>query len=254
MKNPIKSLSLMLAIFSFSAHVIASESARLVFSDGRPDVVGVSAINDVLKAVGVRLNQIDVPKASIPLLQKSTKTKLTDAEKAQVLKEFALSREEKVRLTRSSGREPAILGGGSMSTGEIDVAPYPKVYDLKAMSAEDKLGARNKFAKFHVNFADGQIGVDEVMTLPSGGPWTWYFQLKDQVAVKLEMGKVEPGARAWRLIYPGLTPHGANFSADSGLCIAYITGPQTWKMRYEAPGLAQADLLGKNPWVDFASK
>lgn len=254
MKNLMRNLGLICAIFSFSAHVLATESARLVFSDGRPDAIGLSAINEVLKAVGVRLNQVEVPKASIPLLQKSLKTKLTDDEKAQVLKAFALSREEVVNLTRSSGRDPVVSGGGSMSSGEVDVAPYPKVYDLRAMSSQDRLGARNKFAKLHVNFADGQIGVDEVMTLPSGGPWTWYFQLKDQVAVKLEMGKVEPGSRAWRLIYPGLTPHGAYFHAEVGLCIAYITGPQTWKMRYEAPGLAQADLLGKNPWVNFDSK
>ena len=254
MKNLMRNLGLICAAFSFSAHVLANESARLVFSDGRPDAVGVSAINEVLKAVGVRLNQVEVPKASIPLLQKSLKTKLTDEDKAQVLKVFELSRKQMVSLTKSSGRDPVLPDGGSMSSGEVGVAPYPKVYDLSAMSPQDRLGARNKFAKLHVNFADGQVGVDEVMTLPSGGPWTWYFQLKDQVAVKLEMGKVEPGARAWRLIYPGLTPHGAYFHADNGLCIAYITGPKTWQMRYEAPGLAQADLLGKNPWVNFDSK
>ena len=254
MKNLMRNLGLICAIFSFSAHVLATESARLVFSDGRPDAIGLSAINEILKAVGVRLNQVEVPKASIPLLQKSLKTKLTDDDKAQVLKAFELSRKQMVSLTKSSGRNPVLPDGGSMSSGEIGVAPYPKVYDLSAMSPQDRLGARNKFAKLHVNFADGQVGVDEVMTLPSGGPWTWYFQIKDQVAVKLEMGKVEPGARAWRLIYPGLTPHGAHFHADNGLCIAYITGPQTWKMHYEAPGLAQADLLGKNPWVNFDSK
>ncbi|MSR09368.1 MAG: hypothetical protein EXR82_07570 [Gammaproteobacteria bacterium] len=155
------------------------------------------------------MNQVDVPQDSIPLLKKSVKAALSNEDKAQVLKAFEISRDDMVTLTRSAGRESAVPGGGSMMTNEPGVAPYPKVYDLMSMSPEDKLGARNTFAKVHVTFADGGVGVDEVMTLARGGPWTWYFQVKDQLAVKLEMGRVEPGARAWRLIYPGLTPHGA---------------------------------------------
>lgn len=161
--------------------------------------MGLSGVNEVLKGLGVRLNQVDVPQDSIPLLTKSVKAALSNEDKAQVLKAFEMSRDDMVTLTRSAGRESAVPG----------VAPYPKIYDLMSMSPDDKLGARNTFAKVHVTFADGGVGVDEVMTLARGGPWTWYFQVKDQLAVKLEMGRVEPGARAWRLIYPGLTPHGA---------------------------------------------
>lgn len=95
------------------------------------------------------------------------------------------------------------------------------------------------------------IGVDEVMTLVAGGPWTWYFQLENGVVAQLQMGRVVPGEPGWRLSYPGLVPHGAYFHSEVGLCIAYITGPKTWAMRYEAPGLANADMLGKNPWIDF---
>jgi hypothetical protein len=98
------------------------------------------------------------------------------------------------------------------------------------------------------------VGVDEVMTLVAGGPWTWYFLIKDNVVVELQMSRVDPAGRGWRLSYPGLTPHGGHFHAEDGLCVAYITGPEVWTMRYEAPGVADAQMLGKNPWIDFNAR
>jgi len=65
------------------------------------------------------------------------------------------------------------------------------------------------------------------------------------------MSKVAPGEPAWRLNYPGTTPHGAYFHSTEGLCIAYITGPKVWRMRYEAPGLPNSELLGTNPFINF---
>jgi hypothetical protein len=164
---------------------------------------------------------------------------------------FSLSRQDVLEQARAAGREPVIPGGGSMSSGEAGVPPYPKVYDLKSMGPQDRLNARNKFARLHVNSTDDGVGVDEVITLVAGGPWTWYFLLKDNVVVELQMSRVESGGRGWRLSYPGLTPHGRHFHAEDGLCIAYITGPTVWTMRYEAHGLAGAEMLGKNPWIDF---
>jgi hypothetical protein len=229
----------------------AKEGARLKFSDGRADLVKLSEINDVLKGIGVRLTHVDVPKDTVPLLAAALKAPLSEADKARVLKAFELSRAAMLQHTRAAGREPVIADGGSMTSGEAGVSPYPKVYDLKAMGPQDRLGARNKFGRLHVNATDAMLGVDEVMTLAVGGPWTWYFQLKNQLVVELQMERVAPGEPAWRLSYPGLVPHGAYFHAQDGLCIAYITGPQTWTMRYEAPVLTGADMLGKNPWINF---
>lgn len=227
------------------------EIARLSFSDGRASLTDLSQINDVLRTVGVHLSTIELPEASIPLLESSARAPLSQEESAKVLALFELSREEVLEQVRLAGRVPVLPEGGSMTTGEANVAPYPKVYDLRSMSPQDRLSARDKFARLHVNSTDAGIGVDEVMTLVAGGPWTWYFLLNDNVVVELHMARVETKGRGWRLSYPGLTPHGGHFHAESGLCVAQITGPQVWTMRYESPGLAGEQLLGTNPWIDF---
>lgn len=243
----------MLSLFSSTLPASRTEKqgVLLKFSDGRAGLSDLAAINDVLKTIGVRLSRIELPIAARPLLEASAKASLTDAERTRIIELFSLSRQDVVEQARAAGREPVLPGGGSMSSGEAGVPPYPKVYDLKSMGPQDRLNARNKFARLHVNSTDDGIGVDEVMTLAAGGPWTWYFLLKDNVVVELKMSRVEPAGRGWRLSYPGLTPHGGHFHAEDGLCIAYITGPMVWTMRYEAPGLAGAEMLGKNPWVDF---
>ncbi len=224
--------------------------AFLKFSDGTA-ISELSKINEVLMTVGVHLERVDVPIEAIPVLEASLREPLTQSEIVHVLELFSLSRDEIINQAKKAGREPVIAGGGSMTSGEVGVAPYPKVYDLRAMGPNDRLGARNKFGPLHVNSTDELMGVDEVMTLAVGGAWTWYFQVGDQ-AVELHMSRVNPGDKGWRLTYPGLTPHGAYFHSTEGLCIAYITGPETWTMRYEAPGLANAELLGKNPFVNFS--
>ncbi len=244
--------------FEISAVAVADtridKGALLKFSDGRPGVTDITKINEILMSVGVRLEQIDVPKEAIPLLRASMTAPLSAEEKERVLKIFYLSREEVLKQVRLAGRQPVLADGGSMTSGEVGVAPYPKVYDLKSMGPDDRLGARNKFGRLHINSTDDMTGVDEVMTLPVGGPWTWYFQLTKGVTVELQMAKVMPGEKAWRLSYPGLTPHGAYFHAEEGLCIAYITGPKIWTMRYEAAGFENAEMLGENPFIDFTSE
>ncbi len=230
------------------------KGALLKFSDGRSSITDLGDINQILVSVGVRLEQIDVPNESVPLLQASMDRPLTSAEIAEVLSLFSLSRDDILNQTRLAGRTPVLKNGGSMTSGEVGVTPYPKVYDLRSMGPEDRLATRNKFARLHVNSTDDKVGVDEVMTLPSGGGWTWYFQIEGGVTVELLMAKVVPGEKAWRLSYPGLTPHGAHFHSEMGLCIAYITGPEVWTMRYEAPGFSAEDGLGDNPFIDFSSK
>jgi hypothetical protein len=242
-----------LSLFScpLSASTTDKEGVLLKFSDGRAILSDLGAINDVLKTIGVRLNRIELPTAARPLLEASAKAPLSCAETTRIMEVFSLSRQDVLAQARGAGREPVIPGGGSMSSGEAGAPPYPKVYDLKSMGPQDRLNARNKFGRLHVNSTDDGVGVDEVMTLVAGGPWTWYFLLKDNVVVELQMSRVDPAGRGWRLSYPGMTPHGGHFHAEDGLCIAYITGPTVWTMRYEAPGFAGAEMLGKNPWIDF---
>lgn len=246
-------LSMLLSACARSPQMTKEPTAVLRFSDGRANLSSLAAINRALAPVGVRLETVHLPVSGRPLLESSKSSPLTQAEQAQLLDIFALSREEIVALTRAAGREPVIAGGGSVRTSELGVPPYPKVYDLKSMSPSDRIAARDKFARLHVNSTDDGVGVDEVMTLVAGGPWTWYFLLESDVVVELQMSRVETSGPGWRLIYPGLLPHGGNFHAEDGLCVAYITGPEVWRMRYELRGAAGSHMLGKNPWIDFAA-
>lgn len=231
-----------------------SPTAVLRFSDGRESLNDLEKINEVLGAVGVHLSRIEMPESARPLLEASAKGPLSEAQQSQILELFALSRQDVLGQARVAGRDPVVRGGGSMTSGEPGVAPYPKVYDLRSMTKQDRLYARDKFARLHVNHTDEGVGVDEVMSLVAGGPWTWYFLLEGDVVVELQMSAVKIEGKGWRLSYPGLLPHGGHFHAEHGLCVAYITGPEVWTMRYESPGLAGEEMLGTNPWIDFSDR
>ena len=251
MKNLFNAILFILLSVSVSSSMADDviRGAFLKFADSR-SVSDLAKINAVLKQSGVSLEQIDIPSSALPLVKKSLKEPLSSKDKEVLLDIFSLSKDDVVEQAVKSNRVPVIKGGGSLKTGEPDAEPYPKVYDLKAMSDADRLKARDKFGPLHVNATDAMLGVDEVMTLIAGGPWTWYFEVNGE-PVELHMSKVYPGEKGWRLNYPGLTPHGAYFYADEGVAIAYITGPEKWKMRYEAPTLPDSALLGKNPFIDF---
>jgi hypothetical protein len=248
--------SVLIVLCTFPTSLLAMEKevpdiATLSFSDSRQSITDFSAINAVLKTVGVHLSRVNIPSQALPGLKLSATSKLNEEQISSLLKIFSLIRKDLLDQISIAGRKPVISGGGSLSTGEVGVAPYPKIYDMKAMSPQDHIYVQNKFGKLHVNSADSGEGVDEVMTLVSGGPWTWYFLLKDNVVAKLSLNHIQPNGPGWRLSYPGLTPHGAYMDAKDGICIAYIIGPKIWVMRYDAPKIEGAKMLGKNPWVDF---
>ncbi|MGE3319441.1 MAG: hypothetical protein AB7I18_09085 [Candidatus Berkiella sp.] len=232
----------------------APSRATLHFSDNREAVADLNKINDVLHTVGVHLSQVEVPHEAVNIIKNAGKSKLDDKQQARLLKIMALNHEGVLAQVKLAGRKPVIAGGGSLSTQEIGVPPYPKIYDMHAMTANDHIQAENKFGKLHVNYAENGQGVDEVMTLISGGPWTWFFAIDNNVVVKLTMDSVNASDLAWRISYPGKVPHGAFMDATDGICVAYITGPQTWLMRYEATQLPGAQMLGTNPWIDFSGQ
>ena len=93
-----------------------------------------------------------------------------------------------------------------------------------------------------------------VMTIVSGGPWTWFFLLPDKVIGKLTLGHVGLDGQAWRISYPRLAPHGGFLDAKYGLVVAYPHGPKNFVVRYEEPSVCGAELLGTNSWIDFSGK
>jgi len=228
------------------------EDIKLSFSDGREDAIGIVDINAVLHSVGVRVNTVELPEKAKSILETSKTRALNKEEANNLIATFYLNRDALLNQIEKAGRKPAAKNGGSLTTGEDNMAPYPKVYDMKALSPDVTVFLQDKFGKLHVNSNDEGMGIDEVMTIVSGGPWTWFFVLPENVVGKLTLGHVEMDGLGWRISYPGLGPHGGFFDAEYGLVVAFAHGPEKFVMRYKDPGVKLDKWMGKNPWIDYS--
>jgi hypothetical protein len=234
------------------AKIISKESRlTLYYSDGRIPTQGVEKVNEVLKTIGVRVSTVPLPEEAKPILEASQKRAITKEESDNLMSLFSMHRGDLLEQIKKAGRVPESHRGGFLSTSEIGVAPYPKVYDMKAMTPEVMHYLQYKFGKLHVNSSDDGVGIEEVMTIVSGGPWTWFFVLPDNVVGKLTLEHVSLNDDAWRISYPGLVPHGGFFDAPYGLVVAYAHGPKNFVMRYEEPSVEGTETLGTNSWIDF---
>ena len=232
----------------------AASELRISYSDGRPDTVGVDKVNVVLRRVGVRVGLAPLPVEARPILETSHARALKPAETERLLSLFSLHRGDLLEEIKRAGREPEAHRGGYLSTSEVDVPPYPKVYDIRSLTPEIRHYLQEKFGKLHVNSADNGVGIDEVMTIVSGGPWVWFFVLPNDVVAKLTLSYVGLAGPAWRISYPGLVPHGGFLDPEYGLVVAHAHGPKRFVMRYEEPSVPSAHLLGDNPWIDFSGE
>ncbi|MFI1213017.1 hypothetical protein ACH4UV_36175 [Streptomyces sp. NPDC020802] len=223
----------------------------LSYIDGRPSTTGIESVNEVLRTVGVHASRTPVPAEARPILEASRFRALSEDEQAELISMFALHRSDLLAHIQLAGRTPEAHDGGHLNTSEHAVAPYPKVYDMQSMDADAKHFVQARFGRLHVNTTDEGVGIDEVMTVVSGGPMTWFYRLPDGVVVKLTVPAVETGEAAWRISYPGKRPHGAFLDAEHGLIVAYAHGPEKFVMRYEDPSAEGAESLGTNPWIDF---
>lgn len=225
----------------------------LHFSDGQASAIGIEAVNSRLRGVGVRVTEVPIPEPARPILLASRTRAVTSVEAQALLKHFHLGRRELLEEIEAAGRKPEMHRGGWLQTSEAGVPPYPKVYDMMSLDPETTAYLQVKFGKLHVNSSDAGVGIDEVMTIVSGGPYTWFFVLGDGVVGKLRLGSVADGGKAWRISYPGLVPHGGFFDARHGLVIAHAHGPEQFVMRYEDASVKNAETLNGNPWIDFRS-
>jgi len=250
----ISSAFLMLATISFADESSTEGNLKLEYSNGQPATEGVDEVNAVLSSVGVRISTLPLPKEATSILKASQKRAITAEESNELISYFPLHRGELLDQIEKAGRQPEAHRGGYLSTSEIGVAPYPKVYDMKALTPEVMAFLQVKFGKLHVNSADNGVGIDEVMTLVAGGPWTWFFSLPDNNVGKLTLGHVGLKGKAWRISYPGLGGHGGYLDPEHGLVVAYAHGPKNFVMRYEEPSVMGAELLNTNPWIDFTGE
>jgi len=226
----------------------------LSYSDGRPDSNGLKDVNAALMTAGVKVSTLPLPTAATPILEASKTRAITPEETSKLISLFSLHRGQLLDIIEDAGRKPEAHRGGFLMTSEDGVAPYPKVYDMKAMTPEIVVYLQKKFGKLHVNSAVNGMGIDEVMTIVSGGHWTWFFLLPDNTIGKLTLGHVDIGGQAWRISYPGLVPHGGFLDSDYGLVVAYAHGPKNFVMRYEDPSVQGSQLLGTNSWIDLLGK
>jgi len=231
--------------------VVDDNEIALYYSDGSPPDYGIRAVNRRLLDIGVRVSQVPIPDDARPLLRQSAHKPLSQRESFELIQYFHLDRRALLNEIRSAGRGPEMHRGGYLQTSEIDVPPYPKVYDMKALDPETTVYLQRKFGKLHVNSSEAGVGIDEVMTIVSGGPYTWFFVFDDNVVGKLHFGKIHEDGQAWRISYPGLVPHGGYFDAPHGLVVAYAHGPKHFVMRYEDTSVQGHETLGDNPWIDF---
>jgi len=224
----------------------------LSYSDDRAPTQGVEKVNEVLKTIGVRVSTVSLPEEAKPILEISKKRTITKEESEKLISLFSMHRGDLLDQIEKAGRLPEAHRGGFLSTSELGVAPYPKVYDMKAMTPEVMHFLQEKFGRLHVNSSEDGVGIDEVMTIVSGGPWTWFFVLPDNVIGKLTLSHVPLDGDAWRISYPGLVPHGGFLDAPYGLVVAYAHGPKNFVMRYEEPSVEGTETLSTNSWIDFS--
>ena len=223
----------------------------LYFSDESEPSFGIDSVNESLMRVGVRVSEVEIPMEARPILEASINRAVTESEANQLIEDFYLGRRELLSEIVNAGRAPEMHRGGYLQTSEEGVAPYPKVYDMMSLDRETEVFLQHKFGKLHVNSSEAGVGIDEVMTIVSGGPYTWFFVFQDGVVGKLRFGEVLDGGKAWRISYPGLVPHGGYFDAPNGLVVAYAHGPKHFVMRYDDDSVEGFETLGENPWIDF---
>ncbi|MGO4711178.1 hypothetical protein [Bradyrhizobium sp. 2TAF24] len=227
------------------------ELLKLSYLDGKPATVGIDKVNKVLATIGTHISLAPIPADAAPYIAASKTRKLTEDEGQRVMALFALHRGQLLQAIAEAGRQPEAHRGGYLATSDVGDTPYPKLFDMKAIPTDVMPVAQAKYGKFHVNTSDDGFGLDELMTVVSGGPWIWFFRLPDGEPVKLTVGPLRVGGRAVRVSYAGLVPHAAFLNAPDGLTVAYAIGPQSFRMRYDDRSIAGADILGTNPWIDF---
>lgn len=226
---------------------------QLHFSDGRPSVKGLQAVNEALHSIGIRVSETDIPEEARPILRSAKERATTAEEQKRLVELFYLHRGQLLEHISLAGREPEMRRGGYLEIEQRGMPPYPKVYDMKAMSPEMKHHALTRFSTLHTNSAEDGTGVDEVMTAVVGGPFTYFYALDDGVVTRLDVSEISPESeKAVRLSYNGLVKHAALMDPPYGLIVAFAHGPKVFDMVFEDPSLSHPELMDTNPWIDYS--
>ncbi len=206
----------------------SASGLRLSGDDGRAEVTDLAGINAVLAPLGMRvwpLPHDDLPPSVEALLGQDSLTE----EEVSVLKDhFCLGREALLALIRETGREPAVAGGGALSTREESHGnDYPQLYQV---------GPSLDFSRFHrlhINRADDGTAVDETIQLLCGGGICAYRKTPEGTILTLAL-TCPSREQGWIMSYSGGEPHtGSVDQASVGTKIlVQVSGPPCWKIRH----------------------
>lgn len=233
-----------------SAQSLQADRTELQFSDGRPPVKGMTNVNAILREVGVRSSLVEIPKQAADILKVTDKRALSEAEKEELLTIFRLDRAQLLEQVELAGRTPEGIRGGYLSIKATNGGAYPNISDLQGFPEKSRSEAIKMFGKLHVNMADDGMGIDETMTVISGGEFIWFFVLPDGVVTKLIAPSVGSSDRAFRVSYPGMVIH-AGYFPKKGVAVGIAHGPKEFTIRFKEPTMKHAELLNTNPWIDF---
>ena len=70
------------------------QELKLSHSEGKPDAIGVDAVNQVLRPVGVRISQVPIPTGAHPILKESQQQAIPESQHPELISTFYLDREK----------------------------------------------------------------------------------------------------------------------------------------------------------------
>ena len=209
----------------------ASDATGLLleFSDGRPAVTGLDAVNTGLATYGARIWPLDLAGVAADMRRLLMQPLLTEVEVDRVKRQFLLPRERLLQLIAEAGRTPHVSGGGSMTPSvENHGYAYPQLYLAEA--GVDY----TRFDRFHVNTADDGTGVDEIGQLVCGGGIR-IVQRRPGIGIARLHLSCPSADHGWIVTYDGGASHIGSLSAASPgtKFLMQVIGPERWTMRYE---------------------
>ncbi|KAM3537712.1 hypothetical protein ARSEF1564_009373, partial [Beauveria bassiana] len=80
--------------------------SQALYFDGRPSIIGIAAVNEILRTVGVRAGQVPVPTEAYPILEASKTRAISEDEQAKLISLFSLSRKDLLAQIQLAGRTP----------------------------------------------------------------------------------------------------------------------------------------------------
>jgi hypothetical protein len=207
----------------------AATSLLLEYSDQRPPVTTLDAVNAGLAPYGSRVWPLDVAGAPDDIQRLLAQPRLDGSEAGRVKAQFLLPRQRLLEIIAGAGRAPHIPGGGSMApVVENQGYAYPQLY----VAAEGIDYSR--FDRFHVNTADDGTGVDEIGQLLHGGG-VRISQRRPRLGVATLHLACPSANHGWIVIYDGGFSHiGSLSAARTGTkFLMQVIGPERWTLRYD---------------------